>query len=111
MDAVAREYKNPEQAAIKSYAKQFLALTVGGLQRAPDTNANMRHAMQWNGSAWSDTTESTVSRASGNGVGTGTAGLAFGGYAPNNSPSESQADVTEEWVIDPALKTLASTNA
>ena len=94
-----------------TFGTQGLALTVGGLPRSPDTNANMRHAMQWNGSAWSDTTESTVSRASGNGVGTATAGLAFGGYAPNNSPTESQADVTEEWVMGTELKTLASTNA
>ena len=38
MDAVAREYKNPEQAAIKSYAKQFVAPTLSAIIHAVEGN-------------------------------------------------------------------------
>ena len=59
----------------------------------------MRSAGSWDGSSWTDVTEMSTSRASGQGTANAaaTGGLAFGGYDPTASPSENTANLCEEW--------------
>ena len=71
------------------FGTSTLAIAFGGLPPGTDTNANMRAAMFYNGTSWSDVSEMATSRASANGAATNasaTNGLAFGGYNPLNNP-------------------------
>jgi len=48
------------------------------------------------------------SRADANATGTASSGLVFGGYAPNESPTETNANKTEEWTADLGNLTITS---
>jgi hypothetical protein len=92
------------------FGTQGLAVAAGGLPPGPDTNANMRAAMFWNGTSWSDLAEMSISRASANGIatnGSATSGLVIGGYNPLNAPNyDLDANKTEEWNVPETNSTL-----
>jgi len=94
------------------FGTSALAIACGGLPPGTDTNANMRAAMFYNGTSWSDVAEMATSRASANGAATNasaTNGLVFGGYNPLNAPGyDNDANKTEEWTVDLANKTITA---
>ena len=94
------------------FGTSALAIACGGLPPGTDTNANMRAAMFYNGTSWSDVSEMATSRASANGAATNasaTNGLVFGGYNPLNAPGyDDDANKTEEWTVDLGNKTITT---
>jgi hypothetical protein len=75
------------------------ALRCSGLPPTTDTTPNLKSVDEWDGSTWTATTSKTYGGAAGNGTGTTTLGLSFGGYNPLNNPPSyyTDANKTEEW--------------
>jgi hypothetical protein len=89
---------NTNMYAVAAFGTQTAAIKCGGLPPTTDTEANMTSAESYDGSTWTSVASRNVDQASGNGAGTATSGLAFGGYNPLNAPAyDTDADKTEEW--------------